>query len=166
MANLGDIKGLSDFKEKLNFVEKKAPGKIYAKYDEAAKELKRKIKNVTPYQKNGRYDGKKKTSKQHLRGRWKTTKTRKNDGVYHVELYSTAPHFHLVERGHEVVARRANKKNSKKDEQYRVKLKNGKSFVHGLNFYEREMERLEPELNALPEKILDEILDDLFEGWD
>lgn len=165
MAELSNINGLGDFKDKLAMVEKNAPGKIYEKYDKVARDLKKKIVKATPYRPNSRYDRKKKSSKDHMRARWRITKTRKDDGVYHTELYSTAPHFHLVERGHAVVARRASKKNSKKAEQYRVELKNGKSFVHGSKFYEKEISTLEPELIELPEKVIDDILNDLFEGW-
>lgn len=152
MAQLTEIKGLSDFSEKLKLAQKKAPGLIIDKYDKAAKDLKKKIKKATPYKPNSRYDRKVKTASQHLRGRWKTRPTRKDGGVYHTEIYSTAPHYHLVERGHAVIGKG------------RKATKNGQSYVHGNFFFKKEIDKLEPELNALPEKILDEIFDDLFEG--
>ena len=152
MAELMEIKGLDKFADKLKTVQKKAPGRIIDKYDKAAKDLKKKLKKATPYNPNGRYDGKPKTSKQHLRGRWKANRTRKTGGIYHTEVYSTAPHFHLVERGHAVL------------KWGRKPTKNGKSYVPGKFFFKKEIESLEPELNELPEKVIDEIFNDLFEG--
>lgn len=152
MAQLTEIKGLNDFSEKLKLAEKKAPGLIIDKYEKAAKDLKKKIKKATPYVPNSRYDGEEKTPSQHLRGRWKANKVRKDRGVYHTEVFSTAPHYHLVERGHAVVGKG------------RKATKNGQSYVHGNFFFKKEIDKLEPELSALPEKIIDEIFDDLFEG--
>ena len=152
MAELMEVKGLDDFSRKLKSVQKKAPGLIIDKYDKAAKDLKKKIKQATPYKPGSRYDGKPKTSKQHLRGRWKANRTRKTGGVYHTEVYSTAPHYHLVERGHAVVGKG------------RKLTKNGQSYVHGNFFFKKEIDKLEPELNALPEEVIDEIFNDLFEG--
>lgn len=152
MAELVEIKGLNNFSQKLKTVEKKAPGLIIEKYDKAARDLKKKLKKATPYKPNSRYDGKPKTSKQHLKNRWKANRTTKTAGVYHTEVYSTAPHFHLVERGHAVLG------------WGRKPSKNGKSYVPGKFFFKKEIESLEPELNELPEKIINEIFDDLFEG--
>lgn len=152
MAELTEVKGFDNFAEKLKLAEKKAPGFIYDKYDSAAKDLKKKIRKVTPYNPKGRYNRKLKKASQHLRGRWKANKTRKNKGIYHTEVYSTAPHYHLVERGHAVVGKG------------RKATKNGQSYVHGTFFFEKKIDELEPELNKLPEKILDEIFNDLFEG--
>lgn len=152
MAKLEEIKGLTDFSEKLKVAEKKAPGLIYEKYDKAAKDLKKKIVKATPYRPNSKYKRELKRPNQHLRGRWKANKTRKDGGVYHTEVYSTAPHYHLVERGHAVVGKGGKP------------TQNGQSYVHGNFFFKKEIDRLEPELNELPEKVIDEIFSDLFEG--
>ncbi len=152
MAELMEVKGLDDFSRKLKIVQKKAPGLIIEKYDKAARDLKKKLKKATPYNPSGRYDGKPKTSKQHLKGRWKANRTQKTGGVYHTEVYSTAPHFHLVERGHAVVGKGGRS------------TKSGKGYVQGKFFFKKGIESLEPELNKLPEKVIDEIFNDLFEG--
>lgn len=75
-----EVKGLDDFSRKLKIVQKRAPGLIIEKYDKAARDLKKKLKKATPYNPSGRYDGKPKTSKQHLRGRWKANRTKKPVG--------------------------------------------------------------------------------------
>ena len=88
-----EIKGLSEFQEKLRLIEKKAPDRILDKLDDEGKKLRIAARNNTP----------KKSGK--LKKGYRLTPTEKVKGGYQKGLYNKHPTFHLVERGHRKVSR-------------------------------------------------------------
>ena len=82
------VEGAEEFQKKLKTIEKKAPDRILDKLDEEGKKLKKQAKANT----------KKKTG--NLRKGYKLLPTEKIQGGYQKGLTNTAPHFHLVEKGH------------------------------------------------------------------
>lgn len=160
MADLGDIKSLDKLKDKLSALEKKAPGKIYEKYDKLGNDIKKELKSATPDGKD-----KKKPKKKKLKNSWIAEKTVKEDGVYIKRIRNKAPHFGPVERGHKVVARRATVKNGRKGEQRRVNLKSGKSFVSGKFFFKKKMSEIESKIIKQQEKMIDDLFEEVFSSW-
>lgn len=160
---------MSDLKLDSNFVkladnfreiERKAPGKIYERMDKLGNYIKKEAKEVSPYDKT-----KKKLPKKHMKNRWERTRTEKTSNGYEVKVRSKAPHFHLVERGHQVVPRRATV-NKKTGEQNRVKhSKNAKTFVKGSHFFEKTLKDKKQDIDKEFEKMYDELLKDAFGSW-
>ena len=86
------IEGLEEFQEKLKTIEKKAPDRILNKLDEEGKKLRVAARDNTP----------KVTGK--LRKGYKLLPVEKIQGGYQKGMTNTAPHFHLVEKGHRKVS--------------------------------------------------------------
>lgn len=85
------IEGLEEFQEKLKLIEKKAPDRILDKLDEEGKKLRIAARKNT---RKGR--GK-------LAKSYKLLDVEKIQGGWQKGLTNTAPHFHLVEKGHRKV---------------------------------------------------------------
>lgn len=143
--------------EKFALVDKKAPSHIYTGFDKLGRKIKKDLKKVSPE------SDKETISKKRLKNRWRNTKTTKEYDAYTQKIYSNAPHFHLVERGHKVVARRASVKGSPKKIQYRVKESTGKKHVEGSKFFEKYMDSHTGDIERDIEKVVDDILDSLME---
>ena len=144
MAQLTEIKGLDKFADKVKLLEKKAPGLIIERYDKLGKKVVKELKSATPVS-----DLKKKPSER-LKGKWTAEPTTKEYGVYVKRIRNKSPIFGVVERGHKV-GRRGNPKEKK-----------GKDFVEGRFFYKKKMNELEPQIIAEQEKMIDELLDEVF----
>lgn len=87
------IEGLEEFQEKLKTIEKKAPDRILDKLDEEGKKLRVAARDNTPKM-TGR-----------LRKGYKLLPVEKIQGGYQKGMTNTAPHFHLVEKGHRKVSK-------------------------------------------------------------
>ena len=150
----------SDLSAKLKLADKKAPHKIYNKMDEMGKRIIQDVKKVTPEDKRKIIGGKRKPPRKRLKNRWRQSGTSRSfGGDYTNYIMSTAPHFHLVERGHKVVPRRARFTGTKR--QYRVKLRQGKRFVEGQFFFAFAMGQVENRIWNDFDNLLDEILEDI-----
>ncbi len=125
-----ETKGLTDFQQKLQTVERKAPDRIEDKLDKLGKDLRKGSKDKTPVR-----SGK-------LKKKYKLFENEKIPGGYQKKMTNTAPHFHLIEKGHRLVT------------------KSGKEigFVEGEHMVERTMKEME---ETVPEE-LEQWLDDLF----
>lgn len=162
MAELKIDREFLDMGSKVKLIAKNAPGKVIDALDKEGKRIQVAVKAASPYRPNGRYDGKKKTAKQHLKNRWSLTPTKKTAAsTFEKALYSTAPHYHLVERGHQIKPRRAKKGRVgflglMKSE--RVKIKNGKTTVDGTYFFKKTMDDMEDGINQAFEDMVDDIL--------
>jgi len=87
------VEGIDEFQEKLKTIEKKAPDRIIEKLDEVGKKLRVAARDNTP----------KVTGK--LRKGYKLLPVEKIQGGYQKGMTNTAPHFHLVEKGHRKVSK-------------------------------------------------------------
>ena len=87
------IDGLAEYREKLKLVEKRAPDRIIDKLDKTGNELRKKTREKTP----------KKIGK--IQKGYKLLPVEKVRGGYQKGMTNTAPHFHLVERGHRKVTK-------------------------------------------------------------
>ena len=87
------VEGIDEFQEKLKTIEKKAPDRILDKLDEVGKKLRAAARDNTP----------KVTGK--LRKGYKLLPVEKIQGGYQKGMTNTAPHFHLVEKGHRKVSK-------------------------------------------------------------
>ena len=85
------IEGVEEFGKKLKTIEKKAPDRIIRELDRQGNKLRRAVRANTPV----------KTGK--LRKGYRLTQVEKIRGGYQKGLYNSAPHFHLVEKGHRKV---------------------------------------------------------------
>lgn len=144
MAQLTEIKGLDKFADKIKLLEKKAPGLIIERYDKLGKKVVKELKSATPV------SNLKKKPSERLKGKWTAEPTTKEHGVYVKRIRNKSPIFGVVERGHKV-GRRGNPKEKK-----------GKNFVEGRFFYKKKMDELEPQIIADQEKMIDDLLDEVF----
>lgn len=156
MADFEVTKDLFKLQDDLKRLERDAPGKVIEVLDQAGKIVRKEVKANTPVGTT------KKTNSKKLKNRWKLDPTVKEDGAYTKKLRSTAPHFHLVERGHKVVPRRVTKGRKAN----RVQLKSGKSYVAGTSFFEKTMDRIEPNIYDLYDQLLEKIMKEVFEDWE
>lgn len=156
MADFEITKDLFKLQDDLKRLEKSAPGKVIEALDKAGKEVRKEVKANTPVGTTKKVNGKR------LKNRWKLDPTIKENGAYTKKLRSTAPHFHLVERGHKVVPRRVTKGRKAN----RVKLKSSKSYVPGTYFFEKTMDRLEPNIYEMYDELLEKAMKEVFEDWE
>lgn len=143
---------LFEFGKKLEIADKKAPGYIIDGLDAQGKEVRKKLKKASPVSKTT------KKNKERLKNRWKAYPTIKTSGVYEKPIGSTAPHYHLVERGHRVVPRGG--KNT-----INRSLQSGKGYVAGTRFFEKTMEAMTPEIYKEFENIVDSIMEEVFNDF-
>ena len=127
------LEGIQEFQEKLRLIERKAPDRILAKLDEEGKKLRKQARGNTP----------KKTG--NVRKGYKLLPVEKIQSGYQKGMTNTAPHFHLVEKGHRKVT------------------PGGKEigFTPGKFYLERTVKELEPEVNTELENWLDELFKEL-----
>lgn len=127
------IEGLTEFREKLKTIEKKAPDRILDKLDEEGKKLRVAARDNTP----------KVTGK--LRKGYKLLPVEKIKGGYQKGLYNNYPTFHLVEKGHRKVS------------------KNGKvlGWTEGLFMLERTVKEQEEPIMEELQEWLDELFKEL-----
>ncbi len=127
------LEGAEEFQKKLKTIEKKAPDRIIDKLDEEGKKLIKQARTNTP----------KKTGK--LRKGYKLLPVEKIQGGYQKGLTNTAPHFHLVEKGHRKVS------------------KSGKElgWTEGKFYLERTVKEMEEPITQELENWLDELFREL-----
>ncbi len=128
------IEGLGEFQEKLKTIEKKAPDRILDKLDEVGKELRKQAMNNTKKGKTG-----------NLRKGYKLLPVEKIKGGYQKGMTNTAPHFHLVEKGHRKVS------------------KSGKElgWTEGKFYLERTVKEMEEPIMEELQEWLDELFNEL-----
>lgn len=88
------LQGLEEFREKLKAVERKAPDRIHEKLDAEGRALLKAVRDNTPVGPKG-----------NLRKGYRLAPVEKIQGGYQKGLYTRAPHFHLVEKGHRKVTK-------------------------------------------------------------
>lgn len=137
------ITGLDEFTEKISLVEKKAPDRILNRLEKEAKETKKLAKRNSP---DG-HDMEKKRSKK-LKNSWKSSQVIRTQGDYQVEIWSKAPHFHLMERPHVYVVGSLHNR--------RVV-----GYHPGLFFFKRTIEGLDVKFQSEREGWLNELYEEL-----
>ena len=127
------IEGVEEFEKKLKTIEKKAPDRIIRELDRQGNKLRRAARANTPV----------KTGK--LRKGYRLTQVEKIRGGYQKGLYNSAPHFHLVEKGHRKVS------------------KSGKElgWTEGKFYLERTVKEMEEPITQELENWLDELFREL-----
>lgn len=162
MAKLGVDKKFLELGDKFKIADKKAPNKVYKGLDKIGNKIKRGAKAASPDGKPKIIKGKRQPAKKKLKNRWSTDMTEKDyNNDYVKKVYSKAPHFHLVERGHKVVARRMDIKDSKFGAQRRVAESRGKTFVEGSHFFDKYYDSIEADISDDIEKMFDKIFEDI-----
>jgi len=128
------VEGIDEFQEKLKTIEKKAPDRILDKLDEVGKELRKQAMNNTKKGKTG-----------NLRKGYKLLPVEKIKGGYQKGMTNTAPHFHLVEKGHRKVS------------------KSGKElgWTEGKFYLERTVKEMEEPIMEELQEWLDELFNEL-----
>lgn len=131
-----DFMGLG---EKIRTINKKAPGKIIDRMDKLGRKTVKHVKSRTPESKS------KKTSRERLRNRYKAYDIERKGDSWEKPIGSTAPHFHLVERGHDMV------------------LRSGKFVrrIEGKSYFEKAMDEFESTIDTEMDKMVDDIFADL-----
>ncbi|MCK9325825.1 MAG: HK97 gp10 family phage protein [Bacteroidales bacterium] len=132
MAEL-KLEGLEEFQEKLRTIERRAPDRILDKLDDEGKKLRKAARANTP-----KITG-------NLRRRYKLLPVEKVRGGYQKGMTNTAPHHHLVEKGHRKVT------------------PGGREigWTPGKFYLERTVKEVEPEVNKELENWLDELFKEL-----
>lgn len=162
MAKLGVDKRFLELGDKFKIADKKAPNKVYKGLDKIGNKIKRGAKAASPDGKPKIIKGERQPAKKKLKNRWSTDMTEKDyNNDYVKKVYSKAPHFHLVERGHKVVARRMDIKGSKLRAQRRVAESRGKTFVEGSHFFDKYYDSIEADISDDIEKMFDKIFEDI-----
>ena len=123
--------------DKIGAIERRAPDKILKAMDKEGNTLRRELRGATPKGATGK-----------LKSHWRTERARKEFGTYVKKIRNTSPHYHLVERGHKIVSHRPKK------------IVSGE--VGGRFFAEKVLGSYEPVLEARYEKIIDDIMGDVF----
>lgn len=136
------------FPDKLKKADKLAPHKIYEGLNKLGNQTKKELKENTPV---GKSQGRK---KKRLKDRWRKSHVTKEYGNYVTKIRSTAPHYHLVERGHRIVPRGG--KSTGKASYKRQST----GHVPGQFFAQKVLDRKESEIYRGYEKILDDIIEE------
>lgn len=162
MAELIIDKKFIDLGKKLELADKLAPNKVYKGLDKLGNKIKRGAKAASPDGPPKIVKGRREPVKKKLKNRWSATRAEKDyDNSYVKKVYSKAPHFHLVERGHKVVARRMDIKDSKFGAQRRVAESRGKTYVEGSHFFDKYYDSIEADINDDIDKMFDKIFEDI-----
>lgn len=141
---------LLKFKDKLARADREAPSYIYKGLDKIGNKTRKELKAASPVGKS------KKSSKKRLKMRWTAERATKEFGDYVKKVRSKAPHYHLVERGHRIVARGPGKHSRRK---YVLKRnRKGGGYISGQYFAKKTFDSLEPEIYQSYEKMLDDIM--------
>lgn len=123
--------------DKLGAIERRAPDKILKAMDKEGNALRRGLRDATPKGATGK-----------LKSGWQSERARKEYGTYVKKIRNKSLHYHLVERGHRLISHRPKK------------LFIG--TVKGQRFAEKVMNDYEPTLDARYEKMIDDIMGDIF----
>lgn len=123
--------------DKLGAIERRAPDKILKAMDKEGNALRRGLRDATPKGATGK-----------LKSGWQSERARKEYGTYVKKIRNKSPHYHLVERGHRLISHKPKK------------IVSGE--VGGRFFAEKVLGSYEPVLEARYEKIIDDIMGDIF----
>lgn len=133
------IKGAQELEEKLRRVMERAPDRIDIQLEKMGRKLRKMSKDKTPVSD--------KEKARHLKDQYKLSQPELiPDGSGHqIKMYNTAPHFHLIEKGHKIVTT------------------SGQviGFVNGRFMVEKSVQELEEEVPAELEKWLDDLFKEL-----
>lgn len=86
-----EIKGLEELSEKIRRAIKEFPLESEEKLEQMGKDLKKRVVDLTPKGPTGK-----------LRKSYRLSKVKQQGSHFYIEFWSTAPHFHLIERGHAI----------------------------------------------------------------
>lgn len=101
-----DFQGLGEFQDKINTIIRDYPYEAEELLTKSANSFRNEVKKRTPIGKDTEYTKKKYGAKRKkLHQRYKVKKPEGYGRSIHVDFYSTAPHYHLIERGHRIVYR-------------------------------------------------------------
>lgn len=137
MAEIVFERDFLSMKDKITAIERRAPDRILNAMDKEGKALRRELRDATPVGPTG-----------NLKKRWKADRAYKEYGTYVKKIRSTAPHYHLVERGHKIVGHKPKK------------IVSGE--VGGRYFAKKVLDDHESTIDARYEKIIDDIMGDIF----
>lgn len=142
MAEIVFERDFLSLKDKITAIERRAPDKILKAMDKEGNTLRRELRDATPVGKD------RKGKKRSLKKGWTAERARKEYGTYIKKIRNKSPHYHLVERGHRIVSHRPKKVVS--------------GEVGGRYFAEKVLGDYEPVLEARYEKMIDDIMGDIF----
>lgn len=137
MAKIVFERDFLSLKDKITAIEHRAPDRILKAMDKEGNALRRELRDATPVGPTG-----------NLQKRWKADRAYKEYGTYVKKIRSTAPHYRLVERGHRLV--------SHKPKKLFIRT------VKGQRFAEKVLDDHESTIDARYEKIIDDIMGDIF----
>ena len=123
--------------DKIGTIERRAPDKILKAMDKEGNTLRRGLRDATPKGATGK-----------LKSGWQSERARKEYGTYIKKIRNKSPHYHLVERGHKIVSHKPKK------------IVSGE--VGGRYLAEKVLGDYEPVLEARYEKMIDDIIGDIF----
>lgn len=131
------IDGLAEFQEKVKLVEKKAPDRILKELDKQGRKLKKAAVANTPVGKG---------TKRKISKSYKLLKTERVGSGFEKGITNKSPHYHLVERGHNIV---------------RKKGQPPVGYVPGKFFFEKTIQEMEQPMNRDLRAWLDELYKEL-----
>ncbi len=133
-----DVHGTEDLAEALGALAKEYPDAAGELLEQNAKELRKKVakKAREMLHTNG--------TKRSLgrMGSYGASKAKNFGKNQYVEISAKSPHFHLLERGHELVDKKGNVK----------------GYVQGYHFMEKATQEFEEEMPEMVEKMVDQLL--------
>lgn len=153
-----EVEGLEELQESFQNMIHKYPDRAGELLVKQAKELR---KDVVKMVKNDTdSDGKSKRSLAKAK-EYKIGKVQGLNDQQYIEVSARAPHFHLVENGHQIVTPRTRTVQRKDGSKEKVKLANGgasKGYVVGYHFMDRASKKRRIEIPKALESTIDKLL--------
>ncbi|WP_459884104.1 HK97 gp10 family phage protein [Clostridium novyi] len=131
--NTFEFRGVNEFQEELRRIKNEFPDAEEKILNKGIRTLKDMSKEKTPYRTG---------DKRHIKDEYKVTKAKWNGDCMESSMTNTAPHFHLIERGHIQLDRKGNEV----------------GFVPGQHMVKRSMEQMESEFPQTVEKMIGKLL--------
>ncbi|MCD3211110.1 HK97 gp10 family phage protein [Clostridium botulinum C/D] len=125
--------GLTEIMEEFKEAEKRVPDLSEKVLKKGMSKTKKLSKEKTPYYDKG---------KTHIKDSYKILPIEYESNGMNIKMTNTAPHFHLIEKGHRIVTRSGVEK----------------GFKPGIHMVERSMEEMEEEFPKQVEKMVKKIL--------
>ncbi|MCS4471100.1 HK97 gp10 family phage protein [Clostridium botulinum] len=128
-----DTQGFGELIQDINSVCNVLPYAEDELLEKSGRKLRKYCKDRTPYREQ---------DKKHIRNSYKLSPVKRSGNTNFIEMTNTAPHFHLIERGHRQI--------SKSGEEI--------GFVEGIHMVERGTEEFDAQFPTEVEKMIDNML--------
>ena len=149
-----EINGLDTLSKKLEVLANNYPKQSDELLVKMGNKFRNHVKQLTPDSGNA-------NSKRKLMKSYRVSKVQGYGSDRFVEFRSTAPHFHLIERGHDVVAPNSQPKNKKRrrvSTANRKKYEKGKSRVEGRYMVKKTTIQFQKEFPSDVEKMVNKMI--------